>query len=372
MTCRKITNDANAYAWGSESLIPAFMGTNENGKPQAEVWLGTHPISTARFIDTDETIDSEVSLRFLVKILAAAKPLSIQVHPSKEQAEYGFVRENILNIHRNAFNRNYKDDNHKPEMLIAIKDGFKALCGFRKIEDSLKALDLISKHTEYSSEMSSILNFKTLVTEKGNENMKEVLSYILESPEGQSLANAMTHSLKQIHNDATVSDDIKILCFIASHFPNDVGIAVAVLMNPVILKKGEALFLPAGNVHAYIEGIGLEVMTESDNVLRGGLTTKYIDVEELLKIVDTSTLESPIYNPEIKGNIKIYNPMDEVTIVEAYDSQVELNNKDCIAVALTKSTLTFNNESVELEQGESVLIREEEYCSVKGHAVFSY
>jgi mannose-6-phosphate isomerase len=369
MSCRKITNETKDYAWGSTNLIPEFLEVEPNGKPQAEIWFGTHPSSTAYFVDTEQGIDEEVDLPFMVKILAADKPLSIQVHPNKQQAEIGFIKENISNIHRNAFNRNYKDDNHKPEMIIAVNDNFRALCGFQDVSKSVKALDEIIKHAEYSSDINNLNNFKDKLADSKNE-IKDIMHQLLTSSNGYEIAISLTNALKRIHIDKTTDEHIKTLKKASEHFNNDVGLAVALMMNTVILKKGESLYLPAGNIHAYIEGIGVEVMANSDNVLRGGLTTKYLDPEELLKVVDTEVMENPICQPVEDNNTRTWKLIEDFTIVEVTDAKLELEDSFYVVIALEKSKINFNGEPVSFDRGEAALVQGESSCTVEGKVLF--
>lgn len=374
MSCLKITNTANDYSWGSEILIPKFFGVEPNGEPQAEIWLGSHSSNPSRYVDNGLPIDNDVSLSFLVKILAAAKPLSIQAHPNKIQAEEGFVKENILNIHHNAFNRNYKDDNHKPEMIIAIEDGFKALCGFKDVNEAVKTIEEISQHVEYSDDNNVLMEFKDVILQNGSLKIKKTVKELLETNFGVVVSIALNNGLKSMQGRDTASEEIRTLVEISSYFPNDVGIAIATMMNTVVLSKGEALFLPAGNIHAYVSGIGLEVMANSDNVLRGGLTTKYIDGEELVHILDGSIMENPILKPEVKSGVKVYKPISDFTVYDAKGKElnIELHNENAIAVALEKSTISINGDEMNLDKGESVLIREEEKLISSGHVVFTF
>lgn len=371
MTCRKIYNTPQNYAWGSMTLIPDFMKTLRTGQPQAEVWFGTHQASTASYYDDDELISNDVELPFMLKVLAAEKPLSLQVHPSKEQAEVGFVKENLANVARNAYTRNYKDDNHKPEMIISLSDEFYALCGFQPIESSITVIEELMSHVEYSDFHNALDEVKSLL--KRNEDLKVIVERLLTEEIGVLCAAAITDAMAHYHIDTTSTPAMKILHEVTSAFPQDEGLSVVLLMNSIILKRGEALFLPAGNIHAYIKGLGVEVMANSDNVLRGGLTNKYIDIDELIKVLDTSIMKDVLLQPEEKNGIKTYTPIQDFTVIDAQGKvEINLHNQNTICLAISGGDITIENESMSVEQGEAFLIQQEEMIQINGHFIFAF
>lgn len=369
MSCRKITNQPKEYSWGSTTLIPEFIGIIPNGKPQAEIWFGTHQSSVATFIDNEQPIDEVVHLPFMVKLLAAAQPLSIQVHPNKEQAQMGFVKENIAKIHINAFNRNYKDDNHKPEMIIALSNTFRALCGF---QDRAKSIATLAKIISYAKDLKDINTLNTFHDKLVSESttIKDLLKELLTFPNSYEIATALSNTLNNLHVGEIKDEHVKTLKIVSEHFRNDIGLTVAVMMNTVVLKKGESLYLPAGNIHAYVEGLGIEIMANSDNVLRGGLTNKYIDPDELLEIVDTSVLMNPVAAPEEKENIRIWNLEDDFTVFEVSEAFLQLDDETFVVVALEDSIIKFANEKVEFKRGEAALITNEDSCETEGLLLF--
>jgi mannose-6-phosphate isomerase len=230
------------------------------------------------------------------------------------------------------------------------------------------------QHVEYSTDTNLLSEFIDFINKQGNKNIKAIVKEMLSSSKGVEIAVALTQGLSKMNNRDSTYDDVRMLIEISSFFPNDVGVTIATLMNPVTLRKGEALFLPAGNMHAYLSGIGIEIMANSDNVLRGGLTTKYIDTDELVEILDASILKEPVYAPEVLRGVNMYKPVSDFTV---YDAKVKLetvdiHGQDCIAVALENSTLKFDKEEVKLLKGEAVLITGEASVTVKGHIVFTF
>ena len=284
----KITNQARHYAWGSKTLIADYFGLPATGGPMAEIWFGTHPGSPTFLADDPSTTVLEAlgghTLSYLLKILAAGEPLSIQAHPNSEQAREGFARENAAGVPLTAANRNYKDDRHKPEMIVALVDGFEALCGFR---DVAEAIELFKSFGEPAAQFTALL----------------------EHPDGLRKAFIRAFELKGSLGEITASlaKQSELAARLESLYPGDPGIIVALLMNHVKLAAGEGLYLPAGNIHAYLEGLGVEIMAASDNVLRGGLTPKHVDIAELQAVVDFSSLEvRPIEATKVLSGLSRY------------------------------------------------------------------
>ena len=280
----KIANQPRNYAWGSRTLIADYFGpqipaTNE---PMAEIWFVTHPGSPSVLAENPEkTLASELGgqqLNFLMKILAADQPLSIQAHPNSAQAKAGFERENSQGIAVDANNRNYKDDQPKPEIIVALSE-FEALCGFKPIDEIDAMLEDMETHTGVSEGFRTMsANWRKLLHE--TDGLKKVFTDISHRKGNLDGFTAELTAMADFEARFALAERLNLL------YPGDPGVILALLMNHVFLEPGQALFLDAGNVHAYLSGLGVEVMAASDNVLRGGLTPKHIDVDELERVVD--------------------------------------------------------------------------------------
>lgn len=289
----KLANQARAYAWGSPTLIPDYFGLKSTGSPMAEIWFGTHPGSPAVLADEpNKTLTQQLGgrqLSFLLKILAADSPLSIQAHPNAQQAKDGFARENSEGIPLAAGNRNYKDDRHKPEIIVALSR-FEALCGFKPLKKIDELLEDLESHISTSDGFRSIAGSwrEMLKTDDGLQKVFADVSHRRGNFDGFTAELA---SLANFEARFELAERLNNL------YPGDPGVMLAMLMNHVVLQPGQALFLPAGNIHAYLHGLGVELMAESDNVLRGGLTPKHIDVDELERVVNFTAGELPLVEP---------------------------------------------------------------------------
>ena len=295
-----LKNPIQEYAWGSKTAIQALLGLPvPSEKPAAELWLGAHPKapsevmiegewqSLEKIIETDpvSVLGKRVAERFsnklpfLFKVLAADRPLSIQVHPNLEEARDGFERENRLGISLDASERNYKDANHKPEILCAITP-FEGLKGFRTPEAIINLMDKVSIST-----------------------LADELSRLGKEPDGSGLKHFFTSlvSMDQARRERVIDEAIRgaerfinedrafyWMVELNREYPGDIGVLSPIIFNLMELGPGEAIYIPAGELHAYLRGVGMELMANSDNVLRGGLTPKHVDVPELLKIVNFS------------------------------------------------------------------------------------
>lgn len=291
------------YAWGSRTAIAELMGrpTPSTG-PEAELWMGAHPLAPSRLSrngqkkDLDAVITESAAhelgeeveasygprLPFLVKLLAAAQPLSLQAHPNAEQAKRGFAEEDRRGIPRDAADRSYKDTSHKPELLCALVP-VDALCGFRRVSDTLRLFDELAVR-ELEPVLAPLRKapgreglaalFGTLMTMRHDEGARIVAATVTAC---RKKVDAGGPEFLREHEWATK---------LAVLYPGDVGVVSALLSNLIQLAPDEALYLGAGNLHAYLSGFGVEIMASSDNVLRGGLTKKHVDVPELMRVLD--------------------------------------------------------------------------------------
>ena len=291
------------YAWGSRTAIAEFTGRPApTAHPEAELWLGAHPGDPARLDgpagerslldviaeDPDGELGASVRQRFgdvlpfLVKVLAADEPLSLQAHPSAGQAVDGFENEERRGVPVNAPVRNYRDRNHKPELLVALTD-FAALAGFRpaaKSVDFMRALAVpgLDPYLALLADQSDAAGLRALFTTWITAPQIDVDALIPAVLEG---------AVNYIRSGATeFGAEARTTLELGERYPGDAGVLAALLLNRISLKPGEGIFLPAGNLHSYLHGVGMEVMANSDNVLRGGLTPKHVDVPELLRVLD--------------------------------------------------------------------------------------
>jgi mannose-6-phosphate isomerase len=313
----RLDNTVRPYAWGSTTAIPQLLGVAPTGEPQAEMWMGAHPGAPSRtgrgplteVIDAapERELGSRTVARFgprlpfLLKLLAAAAPLSLQVHPDLAQAREGYEDEERRGIPIDAGHRNYKDANHKPELICALTE-FDGLCGFR---DPLQAADLLA-----GLDVDSLKPYVDLLHAQPEEAaLREVLTAIL-GADPEETAHTVTEAAAAC---ARLGGAYAPYADIAHHYPGDPGVLAAMLLNHVTLQPGEALFLGAGIPHAYLNGLGVEIMANSDNVLRCGLTPKHVDVPELLRVVRFEATDPGVLRPEASpdGEELYETPIDE-------------------------------------------------------------
>ncbi|MFI9818860.1 mannose-6-phosphate isomerase, class I [Streptomyces sp. NPDC052013] len=370
----RLANTIRPYAWGSTTAIPHLLGTEPTGEPQAEMWMGAHPGAPSR---TDrgtlvEVIDAAPEkelgaasvakfgphLPFLLKLLAAGAPLSLQVHPDLEQARQGYEDEERRGIPVDAPHRNYKDANHKPELICALTE-FDGLCGFR---DPLRAADLLD-----ALGVDSLKPYVDLLhAHPEDAALREVLTAIL-TADPEEMAHTVTEAAAACDRlggaHAPYAD-------IAHHYPGDPGVIAAMLLNHVRLQPGEALFLGAGVPHAYLNGLGVEIMANSDNVLRCGLTPKHVDVPELLRIVRFEAGDPGVLRPEATPDgEEVYDtPIDEFRlsryVLPAGGTTHDLTRSTPQILLCTAGSVRAGEH--ELSPGESVFVPAGEKAEVSG------
>ncbi|RLP06202.1 mannose-6-phosphate isomerase, class I [Propionibacterium australiense] len=317
---RPLTGVVKNYAWGSPDAIPAILCTESDGMPQAEYWLGAHPSSPAAIEDT--TLDRLVAARpevlgaarerfdgqfpYLLKILAAARPLSLQAHPSLEQALAGFAAEEALGIPIDDPTRTYKDTWPKPELLVALGP-FEALWGFR---DPLRTAELFDALKPRESLEPLIGPLRHRGAEAG---LAEVFLECLCPDEAHRAMINGVLSAALHHADAggEMGDFARLAIRLDEFYPSDPSILAALLLNHVHLEAGQGLHVPAGVLHAYLSGTGIEIMASSDNVVRGGLTPKHIDVDALVSLLRFLPAEPDVVTPVPIGAGISYYPTDE-------------------------------------------------------------
>jgi mannose-6-phosphate isomerase len=365
-----LENVIQRYAWGSLTAIPALLGRAPDGQPQAELWLGAHPSAPsklsnglsleAHLAQAPQRLLGDASakhfgprLPFLLKVLAAGQPLSLQAHPSLAQAKLGFAREEAAGLSRTAPHRNYRDANHKPEIICALTE-FQALCGFRRAGDSVRLFKTLGLDT-------------SLLERQGLRGyFQHVMSLPKEAQGGlvDQLVDASRSAVPGFEAECRLAQRLAAL------YPRDIGIVGALLLNLVTLQPGEALYLDAGNLHAYLEGTGVELMANSDNVLRGGLTPKHVDVPELLSVLDFVDGPAKVLRPGDAAEAVYETPAPDFRLsrVALKGQPITLPARGAQLLLVTEGSVTVNG--VALKQGASVFIGADEgEVSVSGRGV---
>jgi len=373
-----LKNTVQEYAWGSYTAIAELLGKNTPSTiPQAELWMGAHSkapsvvkydgkwVSLLELIKNNpkDILGKDVAQKFnntlpyLFKVLAAAKPLSIQAHPSKTQAISGFEKENRLGIPLNAPNRNYKDDNHKPECICALTP-FWALNGFRRVSEILLLMKKICPRS-LAAELDDLRN------QPDKQGLKNFFNSLL-TMEPERKKQVIDDALKNAHRFSEDDNLFKWIIKLYNEYKTDIGIFSPILLNLICLKPGQAMFIPAGELHAYLDGVGIELMANSDNVLRGGLTPKHVDVPELLKVLSFEERDINIIASEkCKDFEMIYpSPAEEfvLSVISgnkgiAYKSSAK-RSIEIILCTDGKALITDidNNIAIDLDRGVSVVI----------------
>lgn len=364
-----IHNVARNYAWGSRTMFES-LGIESTGEPMAEIWFGTHHGSPSVIKDNhNQTLESFLDgrqLSFLLKLLAAEEPLSIQAHPNSEQAKAGFAREEALGIAKDSPRRNYKDDQHKPEMIVALSEEFHALCGFRPVNDSITLLRALIEVRGKSADYRSLV--VTWIDALVNEGLASCFHLMLEQSGNLASFEA---ELLTVLDDVSASHpefagSLATVADLAKRYPGDVGVVLSLLMNHAVLEPGQALFLPAGNIHAYLYGLAVEVMAASDNVIRGGLTPKHIDVEELTAILDFTPRPIPYVEvEELSDSIVSYPvPVSDFTLarvlVGAEQPQALRLSQDNLVLCTHGSvSVTSGDQAATVHAGQAAYVGEE-------------
>lgn len=373
----RMQNPIREYAWGSTTLIPELLGTGVDGRPKAELWMGAHPDEPSTVLvdgaprkldawlgrDPDHMLGERVHARFgprlpyLMKLLAAASPLSLQVHPSAEQAERGFEEEEAAGVSPSARERRYKDPHHKPELILALTD-FEAMCGLRPLSESVRIVrGLQVDHPDWATLTRRLRGADATA-------LRAAFEFLLDrgadrAPLVEAVVAACRRRLEGEDEFATTDQTVLDL---AAAYPGDPGVVLSLFLNRLSLQPGEALYLPAGNVHAYLSGLGVEIMASSDNVLRAGLTPKYIDIDELMSVVDFHPRAHPYVTPEVDGAVSRYRPGAaefELAVVRPADAPVQVTETGPRVVMCAGGQLTVqaaDGQDLHLAPGESVFV----------------
>lgn len=314
-----LKNSIQNYFWGSREAISSILGRPvPSEEPEAELWMGTHPKAPSQVLVDGRWISLPAWIRrqpgeilgravadkfqgqlpFLFKILAAEKALSIQVHPGRSEAAVGFKRENELRLPIDAFKRNYRDPNHKPEILCALTE-FWALCGFRAPREIASVLGSLAE-----PKLARCL--EPLGGQEGSRDLPEFFRRLMEL-DRSTVEETARRALAALDNGLATEMEAKWVHNLVAQYPGDIGVLAPLYLNLLKLDPGQAVFLGSGVPHSYLGGVGVELMANSDNVLRGGLTPKHIDVPELLRVIRFEAGAPEILNPVESGpGIAVY------------------------------------------------------------------
>jgi len=364
-----------SYAWGSRTAIAELTGRPVPAPyPEAELWMGAHPADPALLVDSRApgSLLSEIEhdpqgqlgpacrrqfgdrLPYLLKVLAANEPLSLQAHPSAQQAEEGFAREERRAVPLDSPERNYRDSNHKPELLCALTD-FHALAGFRAIDRTVVLL-----HELHCAPLRHHLAL--LDGQPDSDGLRALFTTWITLPQ-PALAELLPAVLRACvglaDGGGEFAAEARTTIELGERYPGDVGVLASLLLNRVSLKPGEAIYLPAGNLHAYLSGVGVEVMANSDNVLRGGLTPKHVDVPELLRVLDFTSGAVPVLRGSGSGAERVY----ETPTTEFQLSRIDLAaGGSCTLTARGPQILLCTAGSARLFSGPDELVLEKGCC----------
>ncbi|MCC3295256.1 mannose-6-phosphate isomerase, class I [Arthrobacter sp. zg-Y411] len=388
-----LRNTIRPYAWGSTTAMAGLFGREPSGEPEAEMWIGAHSGAPSVLVPAAEgaqTLDELISadpgptlgpdiaarfggeLPFLAKILAAGSPLSLQVHPTPDQAAAGYAAEEAAGVDRGARERNYKDRNHKPEMIFALTP-FEALCGFRDPDDAAELFRTVNRAIDGAGrQVPNLLEWIVAELSSGHpapERLRSVFSTLIaDGDEVHTAVELAAAAAAVTADDGAYARELATVAELHGFHPGDPGVLISLLLNRVSLEPGDAVYLPAGNVHAYLSGLGVEVMASSDNVLRGGLTSKHVDVPELLKTVDFHPVGIPSVAAERTGaGQELYRPpfeefqLQRLQLASGPDSDaapvpVAQNGPAVLIVVRGSMLLSSPAGSLVLEAGQSAFL----------------
>ncbi|EGR7975870.1 mannose-6-phosphate isomerase, class I [Vibrio vulnificus] len=371
----KLENVIQNYAWGSQTAITELFGIdNPEQVPQAEIWMGTHPNGCSKLAHTgmllsdfiqsdpanvlgDYTVERFGDLPFLFKVLSAEKPLSIQVHPSREKAIEGYQKENLQGLQLTDSSRNYKDDNHKPELVYALTF-YKAMNGFRTIEEIVSLFDQAKVETLR-------VDLEKLILQPTSTGLKAFFDVVMNlSAERKQRALAeLLQAVDQPAKTAKAREAFELIKEFRQDYRDDIGLFSPLLLNIVELEPGEAMFLHAETPHAYVKGTGLEIMANSDNVLRAGLTPKHMDIAELIAntnfiSTDRDKLILKPFNIENKTAYPI--PVEdfsfEIVNVETTERRQYVRSAEILFCIEGNCAIRHGSDVVTIAAGESVFV----------------
>jgi mannose-6-phosphate isomerase len=372
------------YPWGSRTVIPDLLGEpSPADRPYAELWVGAHPDEPSVLSDgtpLDKAIQRSPEqllgaavrerfgdrLPFLLKVLAADQPLSLQAHPTNEQAEAGFAAEEAAGVPRDSTTRTFKDPFHKPELLLALTP-FEALCGFRPVEESLYCLAKLQ-----------VPELKPTIAALARGGLRAAIPQLLAlSPEHRAtLVSAVAEAASRFvaAHDPEFINTYRWAASLAETYPGDPGVVISLMCNHLKLAPGEAVFLPAGNLHAYLCGAGVEVMASSDNVLRGGLTGKHVDLAALIEVLDFADGRVPVLHPVLgPGGLRYPVPVEEFDLtrvqLDAQTGVLTSRGPQVLLCTEGEAELTSSENTLALDKGAAAFVPAGAQITASGPAV---
>jgi mannose-6-phosphate isomerase len=380
----ELQNTVRHYPWGSRTVIPELLGeVTPADRPYAELWMGAHPDAPSVLSDgtpLDKAIEQrsetllgpEVRARFgdrlpfLLKVLAAEKPLSLQAHPTNEQAQAGFAAEEAAGVPRDEPTRTFKDPFHKPELILALTP-FEALCGFRPVEESLHCLAKLQ-----------VPELKPTIAALARGGLRAAIPQLLALfPEQRdSLVSAVAEAAARFvaAHDPEFINTYRWAASLAETYPGDPGVVISLMCNHLKLEPGEAVFLPAGNLHAYLSGAGVEVMASSDNVLRGGLTVKHVDLAALIEVLDFTDGRVPVIHPVLgPGGLRYPVPIEDFDLtriqLDTQAGSLATRGPQILLCTEGAAELTSPDGTLTLSKGRSAFVPAGEQVTASGPAV---
>jgi mannose-6-phosphate isomerase len=359
-----LTNAVRHYPWGSHTVIPELLGEPAPSElPYAELWMGAHPEA---LLGAAVHEHFGARLPFLMKVLAADTPLSLQAHPTTAQAQVGFAAEEAAGIPREDPTRTFKDPFHKPEILCALTP-VEALCGFRPVEESLHCLAKLQ-----------LPELMPTIAALALGGLRTAIPQLiaLSARRRNSLVRAVADKAAQFvaAHDPEFINTYRWAATLAETYPGDPGVVISLLCNHLTLAPGEAVFLPAGNLHAYLSGAGVEVMASSDNVLRGGLTAKHVDLAALIEVLDFTDGKVPVLRPVLgPGGLRYPVPVEDFDLtrvqVDVDPGVLTTSGPQVVVCTEGVGTLAGPDGEVELQRGRSAFVPAGEPVTVRGPAV---
>jgi mannose-6-phosphate isomerase len=379
-----LTSNVRHYPWGSRTVIPELLGRPVPADlPHAELWMGAHPdlpsvLADGRPLDAAITADPErllgapvvdrfgTRLPFLMKVLAAETPLSLQAHPTIEQATAGYAAEEAAGVAHDDPSRTFKDPWHKPELLLALTT-FEALCGFRPVEESLHCLAKLQ-----------LPELKPTIAALARGGLRAAIPQLI-ALSGKRRTHLVEVVAQRAAAFVAAADPEFINTYrwaarLAEAYPGDPGVVISLLCNHLKLAPGEAVFLPAGNLHAYLCGAGVEVMASSDNVLRGGLTRKHVDLAALIEVLDFTDGKVPVLHPVLgPGGLHYPVPVEDFDLTRCqlgeHAGSLTTAGPQLLLCTEGEALLSTDDGELLLRRGESAFVPAGQPVTARGPAL---